>query len=801
MNDVWMYLFFIVASILLSSICCYLALKEAHQTKGNKQFNNKKEQFLSAFIYTIFYCLLHASITLILSYQLFFERFLMFVPVFFVVCFICVYVSLSLFQGVNTEKVKFVQGGLIFSSIMVFGNFFTYMGLMYPYLVFKPVYAALTILMTFGATFPYFRMLLQINNQDIPRYGVKHELMWSLIMGLGFVGVTYLTGYSLLSTEQFGSLLNSMEESKLIPYMMELAILLVLWFIPDWLAEEKHQKQIKKILEKEQQYKSLYDNNLSAIYTFNRDGQIVEANQKVTEITGHSVDVILGKSFHDYVWHEDLSSVQGAFEKALLGEALNKDIRIVHQQGHLISVHIIVVPLTLNGTVSGVHVLATDITASIEAEKKIHYLAYHDELTGIPNRRHFKEVFEEEKSRNKGMALLLLDLNRFKIVNDTLGHGYGDELISQVGKRYSDALKEVGFIARMSGDEFIVLLPGFYCRSEIGDVAKRIHEVLETPFQIGGHEIITSTSIGISMYPSDGKDLSTLLKKADIAMYNAKSSAGVHQLQFSDQLEEKGINPIQLEEDLRKALHNKEFELYYQPQVSLKSNEVVGVEALVRWNHPVKGLIPPGDFIPLAEETGLIIPLGEQVLRKACEQLKKWLGQGHELRVSVNVSSRQFHNDEFVGIVKQTIENTNIPPHFLEIEITESTTMHNVHRALKKLNDLRNLGVSIAIDDFGIEYSSLSYLQKYSIQTLKIDRSFIMGIDDNTSNKAIISAILAMAKHLGLSIVAEGVETESQLEWLTSIQCEYVQGYFYSKPVPSDELIEYLLSRNKTVPA
>jgi diguanylate cyclase len=513
-------------------------------------------------------------------------------------------------------------------------------------------------------------------------------------------------------------------------------------------------------------------------------------------MTGYPIEMMIGQGFQSYVMEKDLDQIQTAFQKSLIGEPSKFEMKFPHREGHMMTIQVIVVPIHLDGEVTGAHVLATNITEAIRDKEQIQYLAYHDELTGLPNRRYFNEEFEKKvQEGHEQMAILLLDLNRFKIVNDTLGHGYGDELISRVGKRCVKVLGTKGFIARMSGDEFIILLPSIGCRNDVHKVTAAIHESLETPFDIGGHDIITSTSIGISLYPQDGHDLSTLLKKADIAMYTMKKSEGAYQLLFSDQLEEKGINPIELEENLRKALINEEFELYYQPQFSLKTNRIVGVEALVRWNHPVKGVISPADFIPLAEETGLIIPLGQRILIEACKQLKIWIQDGHEFKISVNVSSRQFHDATFVDMVRDVLNIYDVPPSLIELEVTESTTMHHVEEALAKMNALREIGVSIAIDDFGIEYSSLSYLQKFSIQTLKIDRSFIMGLDDHESNKAIVSAIHAMAKHINLTIVAEGVETESQLEWLKELECEYAQGYYFSRPVPAGAVMDYIHAR------
>ncbi|WP_206858329.1 putative bifunctional diguanylate cyclase/phosphodiesterase [Bacillus sp. NTK074B] len=790
----------ITVSVLLSSGCSYLSLKEAFKQNGQKPYVSKKDCLLPSLIYTFIYCLLHASVMIIVSYELFSQRFIYFAPIFLVVCFFGIYFSLQIFQSVNTSKVNFFKGGFIFTLIMLAGNFATYSALLYPYVVFKPMYIGLTILMTLGVTFPFFRMLLQLNNQESSSYRGKQHISWSVVMGLGFSGITYLTAYSLLPPEKYGSYLSSIDHNQMAPFIVELAILLALWFIPDHLANDLHRKQMKEIYEKEQAYKSLYENNLSAIFTYNRLGIIVEANERAAEMIGYELEDIVGNGFQSYVLEEDYDQIQLAFRESLIGKASRLEMDLPHRKGQIMSLQVIVVPIYLDGEVTGAHVLVTDITEAMEDKKKIQYLAFHDELTGLPNRRHFNEEFEKKVAEGHDqMAILLLDLNRFKIVNDTLGHAYGDELISRVGRRCVKVLGTKGFIARMSGDEFIILLPDIHNRSDVHKMAEAIHQSLRTSFDIGGHNIMTSTSMGISLYPHDGRDLSTLLKKADIAMYTMKKSEGAYQLLFSDQLEEKGINPIELEENLRKALQNEEFELYYQPQLSLSSNRIVGVEALIRWNHPVKGLISPADFIPLAEETGLIIPLGERILIEACKQLSMWIQQGYEFKVSINVSSRQFHDSSFVDTVRGVLNSYDVPPSLIELEVTESTTMHRVGEALAKLNALREIGVSIAIDDFGIEYSSLSYLQKFSIQTLKIDRSFIMGLDDHDSNKAIVSAIHAMAKHLKLAIVAEGVETESQLTWLKELECEYAQGYYFSRPVPAHELGTFMEERKDAV--
>ncbi|OCA92134.1 diguanylate cyclase [Bacillus wudalianchiensis] len=421
--------------------------------------------------------------------------------------------------------------------------------------------------------------------------------------------------------------------------------------------------------------------------------------------------------------------------------------------------------------------------------EEIQYHAYYDFLTGLPNLRFFnKTALELANSNDKEtMAFLFLDLDRFKFINDLLGHSAGDAILRAVTNRISSLLKEGEMMSRIGGDEFILLLPNTSCK-EANDRAQTILKELEKPFIYEGNELFITSSIGISMYPTDGKHVEDVIKNADMAMYRAKEQ-GRNNLQFytadmNDWIQRRAI----LEKGMRQALEHDEFTLYYQPKVDINTGKITGSEALIRWRHPQLGMISPQEFIPLAEETGLIVSVGEWVLRTACKQSLEWQRLGlPKMGVSVNLSPRQFQQANLVEIVSKILKETGLAPEYLELEITETIAMYNESYVIAKLKALKDLGVKIAIDDFGTGYSSLSYLKKFPFHTLKIDKSFIQDIEEGSDDNKIITTIIAMAHNLKVNVIAEGVETAEQLQFLQQQQCNEVQGYLFSKPLSVEE--------------
>ena len=421
--------------------------------------------------------------------------------------------------------------------------------------------------------------------------------------------------------------------------------------------------------------------------------------------------------------------------------------------------------------------------------EEIQYHAYYDFLTGLPNLRLFNKTALElaSLSDKKTMAFLFLDLDRFKFINDLLGHSAGDDILRAVTNRISSLLKEDEMMSRIGGDEFILLLPNASSEAA-NDMAKTILKELESPFLYEGNELFITSSVGISMYPTDGDSIEDVIKNADIAMYRAKEQGrNNHQFYTSDMNDWIHRRAI-LEKGMRQALEHNEFALFYQPKVDINTGRVTGSEALIRWRHPQLGVISPEEFIPLAEETGLIVSIGEWVLRTACKQNRKWQGLGlPKMGVSINLSPRQFQQANLVEMVSKVLNETGLEPEYLELEITETIAMYNESYVIAKLRALKNLGVKIAIDDFGTGYSSLSYLKKFPFHTLKIDKSFIRDIEDDSDDNKIITTIIAMAHNLKVNVIAEGVETAEQLQFLQQQKCNEVQGYLFSKPLSVEE--------------
>jgi diguanylate cyclase (GGDEF)-like protein len=437
------------------------------------------------------------------------------------------------------------------------------------------------------------------------------------------------------------------------------------------------------------------------------------------------------------------------------------------------------------------------------AEKRIRHLAYNDILTGLPNRTLFFELLGQgiEQAKNNGnlLAVLFMDLDRFKYVNDNLGHDVGDRLLVAVAQRVRHSVRNVDTVARLGGDEFTVVLGELDSPSAAASAAHNICRVLSAPFQIDGHDIFVTSSVGIAMYPHDGDDVATLVKHADSAMYRAKKTNTGFQF-YEASMEHSISEHVRLESDLRRALEQHQLEVFYQPQATLEDGRVIGMEALVRWRHPVRGMVSPAEFIPLAEETGLIIPLGDWVLRTACAQLKQWMTQGlPQLRVAVNLSVRQLLQKDFTASVETVLADTGLPPHLLELEITESTLMENAQDTLTALHRLRALGVRLSIDDFGTGYSSLSYLKRFPVDIIKIDRSFVRDVPQDADDAAIVTAIIALAHSLRLEVVAEGVETEAQLHFLKARRCDLLQGYHLSPAVPPEQFAQLVRQREATL--
>lgn len=480
--------------------------------------------------------------------------------------------------------------------------------------------------------------------------------------------------------------------------------------------------------------------------------------------------------------------------------------RTVHEQGEVV--------LSKNGEPIRMQGTLQDITKRKIAEEQILNLAYYDTLTGLPNRMHFKEHADRalNLARDDGskVALMFLDLDEFKRVNDTLGHDTGDELLKNIARNLTEGLRtsdsvakvepltpSVTTLSRLGGDEFTILLGGFASGRQVAHVAQRVLDHLSQPVIVRGQEFFITGSIGIAVYPDDGEDVETLQKHADIAMYQAKNE-GKNSFQFySEQRNVHTPERLGMEAKLRRALERDELVLHYQPQVSATTGDIIGMEALVRWEDPEIGLVPPGRFIPIAEESGLILPIGEWVMQVACNQALAWQQAGFKpMRMSVNLSSHQFRQAGFVQTVQKALDSSRLSPDCLELEMTESIIMQQVDKTITDLRRLKEIGLSLSIDDFGTGYSSMSYLKRFPLDTLKIDRSFVNDITQNNSDAAIIKAIIALAKSLDLTTIAEGVEEEAQLLLLRELGCNYIQGFYFSRPLPINDFEQFLIAND-----
>jgi diguanylate cyclase (GGDEF)-like protein/PAS domain S-box-containing protein len=552
--------------------------------------------------------------------------------------------------------------------------------------------------------------------------------------------------------------------------------------------------------ESEQRYKSLFMQNPNAVYSFDLEGNFLSANLACEKITGYTVEELHQQSFIPLIVVEDLGKTLHHFEEAKKGNAQHFEIAIQNTKGERVELACTALPIVVNGKIIGIFGIAKDITAQKQAELTANYFAYYDPLTDLPNRRLFDErlsnAFSQAKRDNESMAVMFLDIDRFKLINDSFGHDYGDKLIEMVATRIKNQVRGSDTVARMGGDEFCILLPVLKGEEEAVQIARRIVEAVDQPFLIDGMEINTSASIGICLN-WQCEDCQTLLKHADIAMYHVKKQGKNNYMVYTEEMDTNAIHQLKLENDLRRALELEEFELHYQPIIELSTGKISGMEALLRWNHPELGTIPPMEFIPIAEESGQINIIGEWVLNTACQQNKEWHDTGLvTTRMAVNVSIKQLQQIDFVEMVQRILTETGMESKWLDLEITESMMMQNQRTISDSLTKLRKMGVNISIDDFGTGYSSLSYLKQLPIDHIKIDKAFIHDLDEQ-SGSAIVKAVLTLARQLNLKAIAEGVETDSQLTFLKQESCNESQGNHFSKPISASMIKGFVGAREE----
>ncbi|WP_432822486.1 sensor domain-containing protein [Trichloromonas sp.] len=563
-----------------------------------------------------------------------------------------------------------------------------------------------------------------------------------------------------------------------------------------------------RLQESEKRYRDLYHKTPVMLHSIDPNGCLLTVSDLWLKTLGYHRVEVIGRRLTEFMSRRSRQLVEDIHlpEFFKTGDVPNVAYQMVAKDGRPIDVLLsAVAERDSQGAIISSLAVLIDVTERKRAEDKVHRLAYYDTLTGLPNRTLFQDRLSRELMRaqreNSTLEVMFLDLDQFKGINDTLGHGAGDALLQSVAGRLQKCLRDVDTVARFGGDEFVILLAGLDDEQDPSIFARRILDAIASPVTIDEKELFTTASIGIAVYPTDGTDAETMLRKADIAMYEAKELGRNTYQFFSAELNSKTLERLQLETSLRQALARNELFLSYQPQLDLNSGEIIGIEALLRWCHPEKGLVPPEYFIPVAEETGMIIPIGEFVLRTACAQAKSWQTLGlPPTRIAVNVSARQFKQHDFVDRVETILNETGLQPDLLELELTESTVMENVQSTIMTLTDLKIRGVRLAIDDFGTGHSSLVYLKHFPIDRIKIAQEFVRDIPKDPDNEAIIGAIIAMAESLNLKVIAEGVESKEQLSFLHNRRCNEMQGFYFARPLTPDHLAD-LLTRKASQPA
>ncbi|MBM7693910.1 diguanylate cyclase (GGDEF)-like protein/PAS domain S-box-containing protein [Peribacillus deserti] len=638
-----------------------------------------------------------------------------------------------------------------------------------------------------------FLMFFVSRNSGTPRLW-RWKAGSALTMG-GAVAGMHFTGMSAarFKPHHHGGLSGITVDNTFLAYSIGIGMLIILGlvFISIFVDKQFESQSIKS----ESKFRSVIESANDAIILADRQGAIISWNKGAEEIFGYHEKEALGRQLQLIIPEKYREAHQKGMERFLSSgepQVIGKTVELqgLRKGGNEFPIELSIASWVEEGKIYFSSIIR-DITERKQAEDRINHMVYRDPLTGLPNRLllndRLKQALDQANESKQTLGVLFIDLDRFKYINDTLGHTIGDQLLIEVAKRIKAGVGDIDTVSRQGGDEFIVILP-HTTYDNVSETAQRIVDLFNHSIVLSEHELFVTPSIGISLYPFDGNDIETLIKNADTAMYRVKEQ-GKNNFQFyTSEMNEMISKKMKLEIGLRKALERNEFKVVYQPQVDVCTGKVIGAEALIRWHHPEMGNISPAEFIPIAEETGLILPIGDWVLYEACHQSKQWHKEGcPPLRIAVNISSRQFQQHHFIGTVTKILKKTGVAPSHLEFELTESIIQDSKH-AISTMQQLKDMGISLSIDDFGTGYSSLSYLKTFPIDTLKIDQSFIRNIFTDPKDASLVSTIINMAHNLDLKVIAEGVETLEQLNFLKQRRCNEAQGYFFSRPISAEEM-------------
>lgn len=756
-----------VVFLIISSI---MAVEFSRQVKKN---TDRKKRRIALYSLLLAFTFLLTHIFVIISAGVPFStgNFYLFFLLFYGICSIGAYSSLSLAQRDIANTPQYIYTSLLIAASIMIAEYTAF------YIIFRDtieIQWALAILSTFMVSVTSFlllRFLMQITNEDIYEFIKKYKYWGSVFGGMALGGIPYIVLTSMMPITEGAGI-----QSFMAPFIYMALANLFFMLIPDLFGE-------KLIMKNVQSHLSLFSHNPDAVFRVDLQGSILNVNKEAVELTGYTANELTGLHFIELIGSsEEGEKIRKYYRRVLSGETKVIETSLKKADSTFAEVRITAVRIIVKNTTVGVFGIVRDITEQNKADKMIEYLAYHDELTNLPNRRNLEKVMAGLYIKDEIFSLIYLDFDRFKRINDTFGHSFGDKILVQIGRELAKVTPENCLVARIGGDEFAILVTEGN-KPEI--VAAEVIKAFQTPLFAGGMEFLITASIGIAHFPDDTSDLELLLKYADMAMYKAKENGTNHFQFFDESMVDQDVNKFELENELRNAINNDLLTVFYQPKYNAITNEITGAEALARWKHPRHGMIPPGVFIPIAEEANLIVPLERMIIRQVFSQLVAWKEQRYEVpRTSINISIIHFYQEDFVKFMQQSLKEYGLVGELIEIEVTESIMIKKEDSINEQLQALREIGIEVSIDDFGTGYSSLSYLSKLSVDRLKIDQSFVSHYQEN---REIISTIVSMATNLKLKVIAEGVETESQINLLKSLGCQEVQGYYYSPPLPSNE--------------